>query len=97
MGEIKSSYELALERLKERGLEPDHEALTDEQKKDIGEIRKEFEAKMAELDIMMKSEIEKAQEPEDVDKVEAHFSDQRASLKQEMEKRLEAVRGGGAS
>lgn len=94
MGEIKSSYEVALERMKERGLDSERAELTEEQRNRIAEIRKEFEAKLAELDIMVKSELGKVKEPDDAGKVEAHFTEQKASLRQEMEKRLEAARRG---
>ncbi|MDA2916548.1 hypothetical protein MYX64_06895 [Nitrospinae bacterium AH_259_B05_G02_I21] len=91
MGEgLKSAYERALERLKDKGMEPVETALTDEQKREIAEIRKEFEAKIAELEIMMQSSITEAHA--EGEESEPRFASKRASLMEEMEKRVEAVR-----
>ena len=94
--ELKSAYERALERLKDKGMEPVETALTDEQKREVAEIRKEFEAKIAELEIMMQSSITKAhaegEESEQRETIEARFTSKRASLVEEMEKRVEAIR-----
>lgn len=92
LGDIKSAYERALERMKEKGIKTEETSLTDDQKNRMGEIRREFEAKTAELEIMLKSEARAARSPEDRAKVEAHFADEKASLKRQMEERLEAVR-----
>jgi hypothetical protein len=94
VGDIKSSYELALERLKERGIESEEKPLTEEQKRRIGEVRKEYEARLAELDIMAGPELREAQSQEDLAKVEAHIAEKRASLREEMEKRIESLRRG---
>ncbi len=88
--ELKSAYERALERLKDKGMEPVETALTDEQKREIAEIRKEFEAKIAELEIMMQSSITEAHA--EGEESEPRFVSKRASLMEKMEKRVEAVR-----
>lgn len=95
MGEIKSSYEAAMERLKERGIETKEKALSAEQKEEIGEIRREFEAKLAELDIMAQSSRRKAQSREELEELEKRLGQERAALKEEMERRIEAVRRQG--
>lgn len=96
MGEgLKSAYERALERLKDKGMEPVENALTDEQKREIAEIRKEFEAKIAELEIMKQSaakEVQPEEEGNEGETIESRFASRRASLTAEMEKRMEAVR-----
>ncbi|MCH6567754.1 MAG: hypothetical protein IH801_05230 [Nitrospinae bacterium] len=93
---LKSAYERAMERLKEKGLEPADTTLTDEQKHEIGEIRREFDAKVAELNIMMQSAIKKSQTDEEgsvpVADIEARIASEKASLMSKMEKRVEAVR-----
>ncbi len=94
---LKSAYERAMERLKEKGMEPAGETtLTDEQKHEIGEIRREFDAKVAELNIMMQSAIKKSQTDEEgsepVVDIEARIASEKASLMNKMEKRVEAVR-----
>ncbi|MFQ6672268.1 MAG: hypothetical protein ACE5KY_03120 [Candidatus Tectimicrobiota bacterium] len=97
MGEgLKSAYEKAMERLKEKGMEPAETALTDEQKHEITEIRKKCEAKRAEFDIMMQSAIKKAlakgEGSEQVEEIEARYAAEKASLLDEMEQRVAAVR-----
>jgi hypothetical protein len=97
MGEgLKSAYERALERIKDKGMEPVETALTDEQKREIAEIRKEFEAKIAEMEIMRQSAPSEAQaegeEGKEGETIEARFASKRTSLMAEMEKRVEAVR-----
>ena len=52
MSELKSSYELALERIKGMGID-DSLSLTAEQKQRIAEIKRECEAKVAENKILM--------------------------------------------
>ncbi len=93
---LKSAYERAMERLKEKGLEPADTTLTDEQKHEIGEIRREFDAKVAELNIMMQSAIKESQTDEEgsvpVADIEARIASEKASLMSKMEKRVEAVR-----
>lgn len=93
---LKSAYERAMERLKEKGMEPADTTLTDEQKDEIGEIRREFDAKVAELNIMMQSAIKKSQTDEEgsepVADIEARIASEKASLMSKMEKRVEAVR-----
>lgn len=97
MGEgLKSAYEKALDRLKEKGMEPAETALTDDQKHEISEIRKEGEAKRAELAIMMQSAIKEAlskgEGSEQVAEIEARYAAEKASLMDKMEKRVAAVR-----
>ena len=95
-GGLKSSYERAMERLKEKGMEPADTTLTDEQKHEIGEIRREFDAKVAELNIMIQSAIKESQTDEEgsvpVADIEARITSEKASLMSKMEKRVEAVR-----
>ena len=61
MSELKSSYELALERMKGMGID-DSLALTDEQKQQIAQIKRECEAKVAENKILMQGAPELPEE-----------------------------------
>ena len=54
---LKSAYELAMERLSKKDPELKEEKLTDEMKREISDIRSEYEAKIAEREIMFKSKI----------------------------------------
>ncbi len=52
MSSIKSSYEIALEKIEGMGIDKSV-ALTEEQKQRVAEIRREFEAKVAEKKILL--------------------------------------------
>ncbi len=61
MSELKSSYEIALAKIKEQGID-EAPPLTEEQKHRIAEIKKEYEAKAAEKRILLHGAEELAQE-----------------------------------
>ena len=61
MGELKSAWELALEKTKNVGGE-DAVALTADQKQEIAEIRKKHEAKIAEAEIIITDPEKKEKE-----------------------------------
>jgi hypothetical protein len=65
---MKSAYELAMERLQKQ--QPSV-ALTDEQKKELAEIDAMFKAKIAEKELFLKDQIQKAQLTGKFDEVEA--------------------------
>ncbi len=62
MGELKSAWEIALEKSKKMGGEEELVRLSSNQKKEIAEIRKVYEARIAEAEILIqdleKREIE---------------------------------------
>lgn len=64
---MKSAYELAMERLQK---EQPSVSLTDEQKQDLAELDSQFKAKVAERELFLKGEIEKARAAGNVDEVE---------------------------
>ena len=53
MGELKSAWEIALEKSKKMGGEEEPVRLSSNQKKEIAEIRKVYEAKIAEAEILI--------------------------------------------
>jgi fructose-1,6-bisphosphatase/sedoheptulose 1,7-bisphosphatase-like protein len=57
MGELKSAWEIAMEKSKKMGGEEELVRLSSNQKNEIAEIRKVYEAKIAEVEILI-------QEPE---------------------------------
>jgi hypothetical protein len=65
---MKSAYELAMERLQKN--QPSL-VLTDEQKKQLAEIDSTFKARIAEKELLLKGEIQKAQSAGKLDEVEA--------------------------
>jgi hypothetical protein len=67
---LKSSYELAMERLRARDSEPGERTapLNEKQKREIARLRQESRAKLAELEILHRKEVASA--PEDREKLE---------------------------
>jgi 5'-deoxynucleotidase YfbR-like HD superfamily hydrolase len=61
MTELKSSYEIALARMKGMGIE-ESRSLTEEQRQRIAEIKREHEAKAAEKKILLNGAEELAEE-----------------------------------
>ena len=57
MAGMKSALELAMEKLNARTSEESTVALTDAQRQEISDLRKQYDAKIAEKEIMMQSEI----------------------------------------
>lgn len=96
---MKSALEIAMEKSKQIAGGDTDTALTDEQKTRISEIRKEYEAKIAQEEIMMKSEIDKlgpaVQTPDGqayVDVVREKFGGEKTKLIEAMEKKIDRVR-----
>jgi hypothetical protein len=93
---MKSAYELAMERL---GKSAPLAKLTDEQKKELAELDSTYAAKVAEREIFLKGEIEKAAGKGDFDAME-QFQQQlvrdRKSLHAELEEKKEQVRNRGS-
>ena len=93
-GAPKSSYELAMERLrakdKEQGVE--ERALTDEQKAEIADIKRTYEARLAEREILHKSERAKARDADGLAQLEEEYHRDRDRLNGERERKLESVR-----
>ena len=91
---LKSSYELALERLKEKGIDEPVESITAEQKAEIVKVRNLFKAKIAELEIGKQSSSLKAisaRNFEELEKIQQHFVNERAKLEAEMEREVARV------
>jgi hypothetical protein len=65
---MKSAYELAMERLQKQ--QPSIR-LSDDQKKQLAELDSQFKAKVAERELFLKGEIEKARAAGNLDEVEA--------------------------
>jgi hypothetical protein len=65
---MKSAYELAMERLQKQ--QPSI-TLSDDQKKQLAELDSQFKAKVAERELFLKGEIEKARAAGNLDEVEA--------------------------
>ena len=90
----KSSYELAMARLrkqdKEAGLE--ERAVTEEQKAKIAEIRKVAVAKLAEREILHHAALRRAEDPEAYAKLEDDYRRDRERIASDRETKIEKVR-----
>ncbi|HJN89278.1 MAG TPA: hypothetical protein QGG93_03010 [Verrucomicrobiota bacterium] len=89
---MKSAYELAMERLEKES--PTRE-LSDELKAKLAEISKVYEAKIADREVFLNGEIEKAEaagELEQVDQLNKQLASERKVLEEELEQKKSEIR-----
>ena len=92
--QLKSAYELALERMAARGIEPPREeALTDEQRRQVADVRQKTEAKLAELEILHRDSLKKAQDHVAREKAEEDYQHERRQLEDERDRKIARLRG----
>lgn len=96
---LKSAYELALEKLARKGGRSSApRKLTAGQKQKIAEIRREFQAKLAEREILFLSERRATGgDPDQDEKIEGAYRRDRDRLLSRQEERIREIRGKGAS
>ncbi len=96
MSELKSAYELAMERLRKRDAEEgvEHKPLTDEQRAAIGETRNFYEAKLAEREVLYQSALARTFEPEARAALEEEYRRDRERLGSERDAKVERIRQG---
>jgi hypothetical protein len=94
--EPKTAYELILERLKQkdRAQGVSEKPLSDEKKARIAELRKVYEAKLAEREILHQSERRKAGDPETLEALEQEYRRDRERIAGERDRKIDAVREG---
>ena len=92
----KSAFELAMERLRKKDAEEGITAqpLTDEQKKQIAEVRSYYDAKIAEQEILQASALNKVWEPAERDEVERQFRRERERLASDRDAKVAKIRRG---
>lgn len=95
---MKSAYELAMERLQKGAPSI---ALTEDQKKQLAEVDSSYKAKIAEKELLLRGEIEKAQAGGDFDeleKLEKQLASELRRLRDDCEAKKEKLRAsfGGA-
>jgi septin family protein len=91
---MKTAYELAMERLSKTAPTT---KLTGAQKKQLAELDAKYAAKIAEREIALRDEIEKAAAADDAEKVELlqqQLVNERKKLQAELEEKKEPVRRG---
>ena len=93
---LKSSYELAMERL--RAADPDaakEKPLTAAQKEKIAEARRVAAARLAELEIGFHDARKRFRDPAEQEKAEAEYQIDRQRVNADLERAIAEVRSGG--
>ena len=91
---MKTAYELAMERLSKSAPVA---KLSEKQKKDLAELDSKYAAKVAEREIFLKGELDKAAAKNDFEayqQLEKQLASDRKSLQAEREEKKEKVRQG---
>lgn len=95
---MKSAYELAMEKLKARDKEKgvgEDKPVTGKQKSRIAEIRNQATAKLAELEILWKSERAKYfDHPEELEKAERQYVLERKKVEERAQSEIAKIRQG---
>ena len=87
----KSAYELAMEKLRGRS-DFEETKLSDDQKKEIAELRSRTRAKIAELEIQLDSKLKAATSYEEIEKLRAELAHDKERLNEELDAKVAAVR-----
>lgn len=92
----KSAYELILERLKQKDRADGvtERVLSAEQKQKIAELRRVYEAKLAEREILHQSDRQKAGDLDALDKLEQDYRRDRERIASERDRKIDAAREG---
>ena len=89
---MKSAYELAMERLNK---ETPTQKVSEEQKKELAELDSKYAAKIAERELFVQGELEKATANVDIEAIEQlqkQLVSDRKSLEAELEDKKEQIR-----
>ncbi|MEM7354278.1 MAG: hypothetical protein AAF657_25965 [Acidobacteriota bacterium] len=90
---MKSAYELALEKMEQRGIErPREEALSDADREQMAEIRRRADAKVAELEILHKDRLAKIEDPMQRKEEQEDFERERQRVEDDRDRKVEQIR-----
>jgi hypothetical protein len=91
---LKSSVELAMERLRQKDADAGVTArsLTDAEKASIAEVRNFYEAKLAEQDVLHQSRLKSIADPAGRDALDAEWRSSRERLTSERDRKIERIR-----
>ena len=94
----KSAYELAMSRLQKKDQEEGvvDRPLTGDQRAAIAEARKIGEARLAEREIMHRSQRARAADPEALEKLELEYRRDRERINSERDRKIEEIRKGSS-
>jgi hypothetical protein len=90
----KSAFELAMERLRKKDAEQGivEIPLTDEQKKEIAEVRNAYEARLAQAEVMHRDALMKTLDPEAIEVINENYRRDREQLNSERDRKIEKIR-----
>ena len=95
---LKSAYELAMERLKSKDRDEgvaEAKPLTASQKERIAELRRDAHAKLAEMEILHRKNLDAAGgEPAEIQKTEDNYRTDRARVESRLEDAIAKVKSG---
>lgn len=93
---LKSAYELAMERLRNQDREEgvaESKPLTAKQKAGIAKEKEKAQAKLAELEILHRKDLQAAQaDPKKVQEVEEHYATDRRRVESSLENAIARIR-----
>jgi hypothetical protein len=100
MSGLKSSWELSLERSEKLVPElKNKKKITNQQKEKINDIRREYQAKIADKDVMMQDKLRKLHDripPEEIQyaivELQKEFAGEKKVFEEKMEKEIESIR-----
>ncbi len=94
----KTAYEIILERLKKKDREDGVEdrPVTGEQRARIADLRKVYEARLAEREILYQSSRRKAADLEELDKLEEEYRRDRERIASERDRKIDEARSAGS-
>ena len=91
---MKSAYELALERLEREGIErPREGTLSDEARRQIEEVRKRADAKLAEAEILHRDRLKRLADPAGREQEEEDYLLERRRVEAERDAKIAKLRG----
>jgi len=95
--EPKSAFELAMERLRrqDRSEGRSERPLSDDQRSQLAETRRFYEAKLAELEILQQSSRRKAKDAADLEATDSQYQQERERLVRERDTKLDSIRDQG--
>ena len=90
----KSAYELAMERLRRKDREAgvEERVVSEEQRAAIAELRRVYEARLAEMEIMHRSALARCRDLEEQATLEEHYRRERERVGAERDGKIEAAR-----
>jgi len=91
----KSAYELAMERLKQKDREEgiEERPLTDEQRAEIAEARNQYEARVAEREILHRDALLRARDAEQLETLEQQYRRDRERFASDRDSKIRKIRG----